>query len=176
MHLDVNFCQINQENYYNSDSSTFCHEMFKANGDSFQNTPVHLLFYEKISTQEMLVPSLDPMPELFSMSWCRFKKNAMSNMNKLAYDVSLLMVIEGLTGQFVTREKYLQLMFILGQKIINPGNDQDYKELLTLLNNFNTSTPENFKALISKLEFPFIYDEQKIIFQNRCDFKDFFLV
>ena len=35
MHLDVNFCQISQENYNNNDVSTFRREMLRTVEDSF---------------------------------------------------------------------------------------------------------------------------------------------
>ena len=34
--------------------------------------------------------------------------------------------------------------------------------------------PDNFKAMLKAFEFPYVFQENKTLGQNRCDFKDFF--
>ena len=68
-------------------------------------------------------------------------------------------------------------MFILGQDVNKTDvNQQNYMEILQLFNHFPTDTAEKFKDMISQLQFPFVYDKEKMLGQNRRDFKDFFLV
>ena len=178
MNLDVNFWHIHQENFdsENNEGTTLSQEIFTANGDTFQNSPIHLLFYEKITNKDChLVPTLNGIPELSSMSFCRFKKNSVQNLDVSAYEYSLLLVLDGFTAQFVTKEQYQQLLFILGQKVNSPAaNEQNYQEILQLFNPFHTSSIENFQEMISQLQFPYAYNAKKTLGQNRRDFKDFF--
>jgi len=153
-------------------------EAIKPNGDTFQNSPIHLLFYEKISNAESdLVPNMNDKPKLSSMSWCGFKKNSTINLPEGADELALLLVLENFTAQFVTKKQYLHLMFILGQDVNKTGvNQQNYMEILQLFNPYPTDTAENFKDMISQLQFPFVFDKKKTLGQSRHDFKDFFLV
>lgn len=83
------------------------------------------------------------------------------------------MVSQDVTAGFVSHEQYEQLLFVLGQVPQNaPG--QSFKEVLTLFNDFPTNTVHNFKDMLHWLEIPYIYDNNKILAQNRCDFQDFF--
>ena len=47
MHLDVNCQKVKQINFTASNRKDF-HTALNIDGDTFQNTPIHLLFYEKI--------------------------------------------------------------------------------------------------------------------------------
>ena len=178
MNLDVNFWHIHQENFdmETNEGTTLKQEIFKANGDTFQNSPIHLLFYEKISNKDYhLVPTPIGIPELSSMSYCRFKRNSVENLEESAYDLNLLLVLDGFTAQFVTKKQYQKLLFILGQKVNNPAaNEQNYQNILQLFNSFHTSSIDNFQDMLHQLQFPYVYDSKKTLGQNRRDFKDFF--
>ena len=78
MTLDVNFWHIHQENFTDGEGLTFEDSMYTDKGDTFQNSPLHLFFYEKINItepNEVQVPTLDDPPisseppELLSMSF-----------------------------------------------------------------------------------------------------------
>src|SRR6478735_8401872 len=46
MNLDVNFCRVKQENFKKkTDGKTMQEEIWMEGGDTFQNSPIHLLFY-----------------------------------------------------------------------------------------------------------------------------------
>ena len=51
MHLDTNFWKVKQENFRAAvGTDTDIQEaILKENGDTFKNTPIHLIFYEKIN-------------------------------------------------------------------------------------------------------------------------------
>ena len=87
MNLDVNFQEIHQENFdrviY---GTTMREEAVKPNGDTFQNSPIHLLFFEKVN--EDMAPDLNAS-ELTSMSYCRLKSDFSLNLPKLAYELEL---------------------------------------------------------------------------------------
>src|SRR5687768_7920540 len=155
----------------------------KGETDTFQNSPIHLLFYEKITKQEytdnILVPVKALPPEIFSMSSCHLKEPSKKvkkkdKFVKNAYKLELQIVLSDFTAWFVTAQQYKQLLFVLGQQPQDcPG--QSCKEVLTLLNNFPTHTPKNFKDMMYELQLPFMYNENDTLAENRCDFKNFFL-
>ena len=94
-----------------------------------------------------------------------------------AYNLELLLCMKNMTAQFVTKEEYQQLLFILGFKDYNSNIIyQDYKKILTLLNDFDTATESNFKDMLNQLQCPFVYDEGTDLAEDRQEFKDFFLV
>jgi hypothetical protein len=167
LNLDVNFWHIHQENYNNVAGSNFREEIFKENGTTFQNSSIHLFFYEKIHLAEQLVPSLDATTELTSMSYCRFKKDSTLNLPNEAFDKDLILIMEGIDVQFVTQEQYEILLFILGWKVnLSNGEQQTFMEVLTLFNNFHTATEDNFQAMLDQLQFQFEYDTNKTLAQN----------
>ena len=126
-------------------------EAVKPNGDTFQNSPIHLLFYKKISNADSeLVPNMNNKPKLSSMSYCRFKKNSTISLPEGADELALLLVLENFMAWFVTKKHYLHLMFILGQDVKTTGvNHQAYMEILQLFNPFPMDTAENFEEMIS---------------------------
>ncbi len=81
--------------------------------------------------------------------------------------------MRNVTAQFVSPEEYGQLLFVLGQV---PQNApwQSCKDVLTLFNDFPTNTVHNFKDMLHRLQFPYVYDNNKTLAQNRRDFQDFF--
>jgi len=173
MHLDVNFWKVCQENFDTEEEETIKTAIFEENGDSFQNSPMHLLFYEKITNTER---NLRAKPVLTSMSRCRLEKHFDLNVDKLAYESQLLLVLQGVTAQFVTKEQYQHLLFILGWKVSSSvGNQPNYKEILTLFNSFPTNSYDNFEEMLDQLQMPFPVDRNKTLAENRCNFKDFFL-
>jgi hypothetical protein len=111
MNLDVNFWEIHQENFDKDiHSTTMREEAIKPNGDTFQNSPIHLLFYKKIHNADSeLVPNINEKPKLSSMSWCRFKKNSTISLPEGVDELALLLVLEFFTAQFVTKEQYQHL-------------------------------------------------------------------
>lgn len=54
------------------------------------------------------------------------------------------------------------------------GDQQTYREVLTLFNIFHTGTIDNFTDMLIPLKFPFEHNKNKTLAKNRCDFKDFF--
>jgi len=188
MTLDVNYCIVKQLNF-NTDTLTTGKDINKAimdttgDTDTFQNSPIHLLFYEKINESDYdsnsIVPGVRAMPpEIFSMSNCKLKLDASQKEQKfsiLAYNMDLQLSLSGITAQLVTTEQLKQLLFILG---CHPHNNtrRSCKDVLTLFNDFPTHTATNFKAMLDRLELPYIYDDAKTLAANRRDFNDFFLV
>ena len=172
LHLDVNYQKIHQENFMQEKGKTMLGAIFEKRGDTFQNGPIHLLFYEKVMEDIALDMNA---PELQSMSYCRLKSNSGLNLPNLAFELELQLVLRGVTTQFVSKDQYKQLQFILGMEPnSSTGIQQTYKEILELFNDFNTNSPEGFQDMLHAFEFPFIYNKKKSIAQNRCDFKDFF--
>ena len=85
--------------------------------NSFQNSPIHLVFYEKISESEWKTNQICPgvkatPPEIRSMSSCMLKSDEDPKLVQPAYDMPLDLILSEVTGQFVTPERYAQLMFI----------------------------------------------------------------
>ena len=167
MNLDVNFWHVRQDTFFEVKGSSISMRdaIFKENDDSFQNSHIYLVFYEKIKNTDLpeeTVPAV-ARPELISMSQCKMKRLAGLDVPELAYKQELLLVLQGVTAQFVTNEKYQQLLFILGRKDNSSVENQQisYKDVLTVFNNFITTTPEIFIALIKALQFPFVYDHSK---------------
>ena len=130
MTLDVNFWQVKQINFFTNTSegkdmnkaimqSTEISGMFQ---NSFQNSQIHLVFYEKISELEwetnQIVPGVRATPpDISSMSTCKLKlkSDEVPKFPPGAYDMALDLILSEFTGQFVTAEQYAQLMLILGQ-------------------------------------------------------------
>ena len=42
-------------------------------------------------------------------------QNPSLNLADIAFEIEVLLVLQGFTAQFVTKEKYQQLLFVLGQ-------------------------------------------------------------
>ena len=176
MNLDVNFWHIHQENFTHGEGLTFKDSIFTEKGDTFQNSPMHLFFYEKINItkpNDDLVPTLDELPksselpELSSMSYIRLKGEIALDFDGLDPDDELLLVLQGVTAQFVTKERYQQLLFVLGQKTFSSvGNQKKFDAVLTLFNSFHTSDVQNFKDMLNGLQFPFVYNNQKTLAEN----------
>ena len=114
------------------------------------------------------------------MSYCKlsnvkFPLVSDNNIDNSAYSMELLLSIRNMTAQFVSREEYQQLMFILGFKNFSSDDmAQDYQPILSLFREFNTATEDKFKDMIQKLQFLFVYDEHSDLAQNRHVFKDIF--
>jgi hypothetical protein len=72
MNLDVNFWRVRQENFTQLKGMNIKEAIFKENGDTFQNSSIYLLFYEKISNKDLQddqVPE-NEQPKIASMSLC----------------------------------------------------------------------------------------------------------
>jgi len=179
MNLDVNCWIVKQENFTTSKGTDKCiyNAITVEKGDTFQNTPIHLFFYEKRYKSDL--PKDDQgatlennPPEVFSLSSCKLK-TIKPKLDNWAYRLNLQLVSRDYTAGFVSHEQYEQLLFVLGQNSHNaPG--RSCKEVLTLFNDFPTNTPYNFKDMLHRLEIPFVYDKNKTLAQNRRDFQDFF--
>ena len=179
MNLDVNYCRVFQDNYLvkSQDGKTMTEGIMEENGTTFQNSPIHLLFYEKISQKDYELKNLDlsfdSFPELSSMSCCKVKKTKPTKFAPLAYNLELQIIPSDVTAQFVTLEQYEQLMYVLGQKP-HSTTGRSGQEVLTLFNQFPTNTEHNFRDMLHRLQLPFKYDVNKTLFENRSDFRDFF--
>ena len=71
MNLNANFRCVQQENYtkIKVDGSTIQDAIFKENGKTFQNSPIHLMFYEKVNNADLPDDNtLDEKPQLSSLS------------------------------------------------------------------------------------------------------------
>ena len=91
------------------DGSNILESIFSEGGSKFQSSDFHLLFYKKIN--ENLAPDVNPPPELFSMSYCRLSRNSGLELLESAFQLDLLLILQGATAQFVTKDQYLQLLF-----------------------------------------------------------------
>ena len=174
MNLDVNYCQVNQENYNKKGETekNMQEIIFIQDGDSFQNSPIDLVFYEK-KIQSYNSKSCNYLADVASMSYCklssdRFKQFTDKDIGDSAYKLDLLLCMKNMTAQFVTKKEYQKLLFILGFKDYNSDvMSQDYKAILTLLNDFDTATEFNFKDMLNQLQFSFVYDEETDLAENR---------
>lgn len=183
MNLDVNYRHVSQDNYFKKENTkkTMQDMIFTANGDLFQNSPIDLLFYEKIISSNTTVSSDDPS-EVSSMSYCKlstdeFKLCTMDNIDDDAYNLDLLVSMKNLSAKYVTNEEYKQLLFILGLKDFTAEVIyQDYSLVLSFLNLFHTSSKENFKEMLTQLQIPFYCNDLLTLAELQHEFKDFFLV
>ena len=127
--------------------------IFTKGNDSFQNSPIDLVFYEKKLLPKDTIP-LENSLELASMPFCklsnvRFPQVSDKNNDDSAYNMELLLSMRNMTAQFVSREEYQQLLFILGFKnFSSDGMAQDYVAILTLFKDFDSSTEDKFKDMI----------------------------
>ena len=178
MNLNVNFRRVQQGNFMPVEGDNFEDAIYEDNGRKFQNSPIHLVFYEMIEKPPQLtdlVPTLEEPPQLSSMTWCKLNKNLLPNLPEHAFDSDLLLVLKDVTAQFVTKEKYQHLLFILGQNLnASTENQPKFRKVLELFNEFATDTPDNFKDMLNQLQFPFVYNIKKSLAENRHEFKDFF--
>ena len=184
MHLDVNCQQVHQENFESAQGTNFKDEIFKNKGDSFLNSPIHLMVYKKmkkedykedyLSIDEILITP-DNIPQLSSLSFSGLRQTNEVILDKDSYKNEYLLVLEDFTAKFVTKEKYQQLLFILGEKPSN-GDLQNHYKLLTLFNHYHMGTIDNFKEMLQYFQFPFVYDDKLPLSMNQHLFKDFFLI
>ena len=166
MNLDVNFRKVFQENYKlkSTGGKTMAEGIKENDGTTFQNSPIYLMFYEKISQEDYIKKnpglSFDSSPELSSMTWCKVQQTKLARFDDLVYNLELKMVASDVTAQFVSLEQYEQLLYVLGQKP-RSATECSGQEVLTLLNEFPTNTPDNFKDMLHCLQLPFKYNEKK---------------
>ena len=174
MNLDVNYCKVQQENFKMvMEGRDMLDEIWKEEGKTFQNSCIHLLFYEK-NLQEDLhrgKPGLNMPLEISLLSLCKLKEGV--HPDEWSHRQELRIFLSETTAQFVLKEQYEQLLFVLGQKP-DFATRRGCREILELFNDFPTNTPKNFKAMLHQLQFPFVYDDTKSLAVNRHDFKDFF--
>jgi hypothetical protein len=84
--------------------------------------------------------------------------------------------MKNMTAQFVTKRSIKSYCSFWDSRItILTYISQDYKKILTLLNGFHTATESDFKDMLNQLQFPFVYDDETSLAENRRQFKDFFL-
>lgn len=179
MNLDVNYRRVKQENFEakRNTEEDIQKSIQKVNGDDFQNSPIHLLFYEKVNKRDKsdnaLLFARQNYPELSSLSWCKLNNIHQPNLDNLAYTMEVQFILQDCSAQFVTRNQYHKLLFVLGQ---NPDDalGQNCKDVLTLFNEFPTNTVHNFKDMLHRFDFPYVYNNQKTLAENRGDFQDFF--
>ena len=176
MNLDVNFRRLRQENLQQDHGSNIIGSIFDQDGKTFQNSPIHLIFYKRVyDYKDDLLLTLKEKPKLSSMGWCQFNKKSVNTPPHLL-NKELIFEYQGISAKWVTTEQYAQLLFILGlEETGSSGNLQSFKKILTFFNNFNTSTKENFQEMIKFLQFPYVYNEFKTLGENRHDFKFFFV-
>ena len=98
----------------------------------FQNSQIHLVFYEKVylseSSKNSTAQNIEDLPELSSISSCKLKNFNHSNLDNLAFYLELQLSLQDVTAQFVSQEQYEHLLFVLGQgKHSSPG--QSCKEI-----------------------------------------------
>ena len=103
------------------------------------------------------------------------KKKFASKLQDTNLDTELRLGQQGFSACFVSKEQYQQLMFVLSQTCTTTENHQMYEEILTLLNDFHTSSKEDFQAMVKQLEIPFKYQHEISLEENRQHFKEFFL-
>jgi hypothetical protein len=165
MNLDINFCKVFQENYElkSTGGKTMAEGIKEEDSTTFQNSPIHLMFYEKISQEDNKKNNsgfiFNSSPELSSMTWCKVQKTKPARFDDLVYNLELKMVASDVTAQFVSLEQYEQLLYVLGQKP-RSATKCSGQEVLTLLNKFPTNTPDNFKEMLHCLQLPFKYNEK----------------
>ena len=99
MHLDVNCRKVKQTNFTAANRKDI-HSALKVDGDTFQNSPLHLLFYEKVIKSKVSskdkAPSLPTCPEISSMSLCELRKTTKFGVEDLAYEMKLQLILRNL--------------------------------------------------------------------------------
>ena len=84
-------------------------ETKEENTNSFQNSPIHWLFYERMNVKDFMKgtrPTLDIPPDLSSMSDCKLKKEPWHDFDKKANDLDLQLILGNITAKFVSMEEY----------------------------------------------------------------------
>ena len=152
MNLDVNFHHLKLDKFRQDHGSNIIGSIFEHNGKTFQNSPIHLIFYERVyDFKDDLIPTLKEKPKLSSMGWCQFNKKTVRAPAHIL-NRALIFEYQGITAKWVTLEQYAQLLFILGlEESGSSRNLQSFKKILTFFNNFNTITKENFQNMIKHL-------------------------
>src|SRR5687768_8061427 len=168
MNLNANCCKVVQENFKAKKKMdiNFQEAIQEKNGDTLQNSPIHLLFYEKISKSVLSSNAVTNPPELSSLSWVKLNQITQAHLDDLAYTMELQRILSDVSAQFVSPLQYEVLLYVLGQKQpIFAG--QSCKDVLMLFDDFPTHTTKNFKSMLHWLQLPFVYNDNKSIFDNR---------
>jgi len=179
MNLDTNYRRVLQENYKKvKNGMTMEQSIFQDKGNTFRNSSVKLLFYEKVNDKSKLqvgMVTTEETPKIFSMSKCRLNQEINLNIDGLKEDLELSFEYDNVSAQYVTLEAYQQLLFLMGLKFhVNADIHQDYKLIFRVFKMFHMGTTENFKRMLKELDFPFLYDDNKSLSQNRHEFNSFF--
>ena len=146
MNLDVNYRRGKQENFTAEKGKDIQKAILEKDGSTFQNSPIHLLFYEKIEYTDSEPPPSTSL-DLSSLSWCKLNHTHFSISDPQALELELRLVLCNVTAKYVSKDHYEELLFVLGQRPhISPG--QNCKEILKLFSDFPTHTVHNFKEMI----------------------------
>src|SRR4051812_42961090 len=166
MNLDVNMRQVQQSNLTQTQVQglpSVQEAIFAVNGKSFQNSPMHVVFYEKVK----LAPKEDETdhPKITSLSYSKFNPtSSRQTFPEQFYDFELYLSSPNFTAQFVTQEQYQQLLYVLGQKTYASTTfEQGFHEIVTLFKNFHTGTMKNFMKMLYQLDIPYVYNQQKTL-------------
>ena len=179
MNLDTNFRRVLQQNYKKPKNGLTMEQSIHApKGNTFNNSSIELLFYKKLnntSNSQLTKEEKDRMPKIFSMSKCWLDQEIELNIEGLNDDLELSFEYEDASAQYVTVEEYQQLLFLMGLRWPDSeGTHQDYKLILSIFKLFDLGTEESFKNMLEQLDFPYEYNENKTLPQNRQEFKSFF--
>ena len=116
-------------------------------------------------------------PVLSSMSFCQINRECGLNLPETAFETQLLLELQQTTAMLVTKKQFELLLFILGQCHYKLFEKKPcFSTVLKLFNKYDTSSVDNFKSMLQELQFPYKYNQDKSLTQNRRDFKNFFLV
>ena len=134
MNLDVNFQRLRQENLQQDHGSNIIGSIFDQDGKTFQNSPIHLIFYERVyDYKDDLLLTLKEKPKLSSMGWCQFNKKSVHAPPHLL-NKELIFEYQGISAKWVTTEQYAQLLFILGlEETGSSGNSKVSRKSLHCL-------------------------------------------
>ena len=159
------FCTINQE-------KSICDAVYQPDGDTFQNSPIKLVFFSAIHSDETIdlkfssISKLNVSPSDISFPSVQPKENGLSNMT----------IINEHKQCIWPRQIDLQdLLFLLGYNPFQTAeNDFPWNIILSLFNNQDIKESSAFKAILQIINFDFLYDNTMNFHQNLREFKQFF--
>lgn len=182
MRLPVNYRQVMQWNFFEgiNKDKPISETVYQSNGDTFQNSPIKLVFFTVLHNPGITQLKLDSISQVnVNLSYISNKDSSKEESSE--QDASLpnmTITNDNMQCMWPQQTDLQDFLFVLGYhpyKNLGTGqHDFPWNCILSLFNNEDMKKPLAFKARLELMDFDFLYDDADNFEQNLHRFKQFF--
>lgn len=180
--LPVNYRQVLQPNYFKRIGDAKCiHDAaYEPDGDTFQNSPLKLVFYVALDHQEPHTTNI----KLTSISKvtidatnAKLPKDTMEHLSKAEPYSNLTIENADTFCRWPSEDDFADYLYLLGFQpyggFTNNKHDFPWNEVLSIFNDENMEDSLALKHMLVKIGWKFLYKDQCTFAQNLKHVKDF---